>query len=348
MTRLAATLFLFLIGAALAACQDPAQQQQQQQGQAIQRPQGPTPLSQWAVVVVGGDWRDSDQRETPIFDNARRDVAQALLNVGFSRANMLQLSVNTGNEPGVYETNSQNMNAGSAHFTAGRSGCLFYFSSHGNQEGIVFGRREGLGPQVLAGLLNQWCGDRPTVVIVSACYSGVFVPALQGPNRMVMTAARPDRSSFGCGGTDRYPYFDECVLQSIPQSADLLGLAGTVVGCVQRRERQEGASPPSEPQVFIGDAIRPVLAAAPFVDGAAQANAPPQQTAPQQPQPPQGYEQPQAYPPQQGYPPQGYPQPQGYPPQEGYPPQGFPPAQGGSPQQPYGPPPEIQEFGPNG
>lgn len=306
----------------VAACSDG-------QPAAVQRPQGPSPLNQWAAVVVGGDWRDSDQNPTPIFDNARRDVAQALLSVGFRRENMLQLSVNTNNEPGVYETNSQNMNAGGAHTTQGRPGCLFYFTSHGNQQGIIFGRNEGMSPQVMAGLVNQWCGQQPTVVIVSACFSGVFVPALQGPNRMVMTAARPDRSSFGCGGTARYPYFDECVLQSIPQSTDFLGLAQTVTTCVQRREEQEGASPPSEPQVSIGDQIRPVLAAAPFVDGSAGGQATPQQQQPQ-PSPPQQ---------QPGYPPQ-YQQP-GYPPQ--YQPPEYPQG-GGKPQAPsqgYGPPPDI-------
>lgn len=338
---LAAATLLFV-----AACTDG-------QPAAVQRPQGPSPLNQGAAVVVGGDWRDSDQNPIPIFDNARRDVAQALLGVGFRRENMLQLSVNTNNEPGVYETNSQNMNAGGAQTTQGRAGCLFYFTSHGNQQGIIFGRNEGMSPQVMAGLVNQWCGQQPTVVIVSACFSGVFVPALQGPNRMVMTAARPDRSSFGCGGTDRYPYFDECVLQSIPQSTDFLSLAQTVTTCVQRREEQEGATPPSEPQVSIGDQIRPVLASAVFVDGSAGGGQPQQQQQQQQQQPaypPQGQ-------PQTGYPPQGQFQQPGYPPQYQQPQYQQPEYQqpqyqqgGGKPQAPsqgYGPPPDIQ-FGSSG
>jgi Peptidase C13 family len=37
------------------------------------------------------------------------------------------------------------------------------------------------------------------VFVISACYSGGFVDALKGPDSMVITAARSDRASFGCG-----------------------------------------------------------------------------------------------------------------------------------------------------
>ena len=76
---------------------------------------------------------------------------------------------------------------------------------------------------------------------------------------MVLTAARPDRSSFGCGETDRYPYFDECFLSSMPGAATFPALAVAVQGCVAKREIKEGMKPPSEPQLFIGGALRPLL-----------------------------------------------------------------------------------------
>lgn len=37
------------------------------------------------------------------------------------------------------------------------------------------------------------------VIVISACYSGGFIDALKGPTTMVITAARADRTSFGCG-----------------------------------------------------------------------------------------------------------------------------------------------------
>ena len=85
-----------------------------------------------------------------------------------------------------------------------------------------------ISPDKMAAIVGNACGSRPTVVIIAACYSGVFVPALAAPNRMVFTAARPDRPSFGCGDSDRYTFFDQCFLEAVPQSGDFPGLADRI------------------------------------------------------------------------------------------------------------------------
>ena len=108
----------------------------------------------------------------------------------------------------------------------------------------------------MASLVDDYCGKRPTVAVISACFSGVFVRDLEWPNRMVMTAARPDRTSFGCGATDRYTYFDDCFLQSLSVSKNLLDLSSAVPVCVSKRETAERIGPPSEPQVSIGPQMR--------------------------------------------------------------------------------------------
>jgi hypothetical protein len=97
------------------------------------------------------------------------------------------------------------------------------------------------------------------VVILSACFSGVFIPALADSNRVILTAARPDRTSFGCTQNDKYPYYDDCILSSFPQVSDFAALAAAARVCVGQREIKEGAKPPSEPQLFIGAGIRPYL-----------------------------------------------------------------------------------------
>ena len=94
--------------------------------------------------------------------------------------------------------------------------------------------------------------------------SGVFIPALRTENRMVLTAARPDRTSFGCGEANTYTFFDQCFLESIPQSRDFPMLATKVQNCVAQREVAEGAMPPSEPQVSIGFNISQSLSAYSF------------------------------------------------------------------------------------
>lgn len=215
----------------------------------------------WSAVVVAGDWHAHSGGPSEAFDNARRDVTAAFEQAGFAASNLRQFSVRPERYPGVALTKSepQAIYDALAELTPKASGgCLVYFSSHGAPQGVVVDQRF-LPPGVLANMLDTTCGQRPTVVIISACFSGVFVPALAGPNRMVLTAARPDRSSFGCGEADKYPYFDQCVLESMPHVADFSALATTVRACVAAREIKEGMKPPSEPQLFIGPALRAML-----------------------------------------------------------------------------------------
>src|SRR3954464_351282 len=194
----------------------------------------------WAGAVVAGDWHDHEGRPSEIFDNARRDVSAALGEIGFNPSNIAQFSVRPGRYPAAHPFDAD---AGSIADTMAdlseraRGGCLLYFSSHGSPSGIVLGQRF-LSPARLDAIVSDTCGERPTIVVISACYSGVFVRPLAAPNRMILTAARPDRSSFGCGGTTRYPYFDACFLATIDEVQDFRALAIRTKSCVARMERQ--------------------------------------------------------------------------------------------------------------
>jgi hypothetical protein len=238
------------------------------------QPAAASPFSDWSAVVVAGDWHAHSGGPSEAFDNARRDVSHALERAGFEPANLRQFSVRPERYKDVALTKSepQAIYDALADLTArATGGCLVYFSSHGAPQGVVVDQRF-LPPGVLASMLDSTCGKRPTVVIISACFSGVFVPALAGPDRMVLTAARPDRSSFGCGEADKYPYFDQCVLESLPNVGDFAKLATTVQGCVAAREVKEGMRPPSEPQLYIGAQLRPLLPLYPLGDGMAVRN----------------------------------------------------------------------------
>ena len=50
---------------------------------------------------------------------------------------------------------------------------------------------------------------RNRVVIVSACFSGAFIAPLANDNTIVMTAAAPDRSSFGCQPQNNWTFFGD-------------------------------------------------------------------------------------------------------------------------------------------
>lgn len=225
----------------------------------FQRPAAPEPFGNWAAVVVAADWRAGNGKPTAAFENARRDVSAALIRSGFRPENLRSYAANSSTQ-GVDETTARNVFSGLASLSRrAPEGCLVYLTSHGSPEGIVFGRNGHLPPARLAGLLDATCRGRPTVVMISACFSGVFVPALASPERLVVTAARRDRSSFGCGEDDVYPFFDGCVLESFPKAADFLALGRAVQACVARRETELKLSPPSEPQISAGARIGPLL-----------------------------------------------------------------------------------------
>jgi hypothetical protein len=218
-------------------------------------------FANWAVVVVAGDFHAHSGVPTEAFDNARRDVTQALIKAGFDPKHLQQFSVRPQNYPGE---NLLPSDPGLIDNTLislaqqAKDGCLIYFSSHGNTEGILVGDRL-LSPGELASMVDQACGQRPTVVILSACFSGVFVKPVTDSNRAVFTAARQDRTSFGCGESDRYPYYDDCILSSFPKVGDFQALATATRDCVAAKEIATGMKPPSEPQISVGAGLRPML-----------------------------------------------------------------------------------------
>ena len=52
-------------------------------------------------------------------------------------------------------------------------------------------------------------GIKNRVVVVSACHSGSFIPALADPTTLLITAAHADRTSFGCADKRQWTYFGD-------------------------------------------------------------------------------------------------------------------------------------------
>ncbi|HYC97815.1 C13 family peptidase [Brevundimonas sp.] len=214
---------------------------------------GQTPAGRfdgWATAVIAADWRDGGGQPIQAFDNARRDVTRGFIEAGLPREALVDHSLRPdAADPVTAAEALRNVTDVAARAPRG---CLLYFTSHGSPRGIVFGPDAILEPADMANLVRHWCGTRPTVVIVSACYSGVFVNALAGPNRMVLTAASRERTSFGCGAEETYPWFDGCVIETLQAATDFLALAAGTRACVARKEAAAGVTVPSEPQLFVG------------------------------------------------------------------------------------------------
>jgi hypothetical protein len=219
------------------------------------------PFAKWTAVVIAADNHSHSGARSDAFDNARRELSSGFVAAGFAPQHVRQFSVQPdANDPSAAAYTNENTIRNTVQQLLGEAGdgCLFYFTSHGDRTGIVFDNGK-LAPDELKSLIDRTCGGRPTVVVVSACYSGVFVPALTAPNQMVMTAARPDRSSFGCGDNDKYPYFDACMIEDLPSAATFPDLADRVKACVTSKETAQHFAPPSEPQVAIGPQVYTLL-----------------------------------------------------------------------------------------
>lgn len=137
---------------------------------------------------------------------------------------------------------------------------LFLFmTSHGAPEHRIateFGQLSlpGVDPEGLAAMLEA-SGIRWRIVVLSACYSGGFMPALASPDSIVLTAASADHVSFGCDDANEYTYFGEALFaHALPEATDLPGAAALAEARVREREAAEGFSH-SEPQRHFGERI---------------------------------------------------------------------------------------------
>jgi hypothetical protein len=208
--------------------------------------------SGWRAVLVAGD------NAEPVFDNAVASARNWLMSGGVPARNIQVLSATPeGRAAPAEPASSERILARIAGLRPARGeGCLVFITSHGQRgEGIWLAHSgEFLRPSDLAQALSAGCARAPTVVIVSGCFTGGFT-AVQAPNRIVVTAARIDRPSFGCSVERTYAVFDECLLASLPREATWRAVIAATQNCV--REQESGMQvAPSEPQVTFGAKVR--------------------------------------------------------------------------------------------
>jgi hypothetical protein len=135
---------------------------------------------------------------------------------------------------------------------------VLYVTTHGMPAGIVYhDGDEGYGvltPSRLASLLDGLGLDN-RLLILSACYSGVFVPALAAEGTALFTAAAPDRTSFGCAADNDWTFFgDAMVNRALRKPQPLVEASGEAVQLIALWEGAKGYAP-SQPQISIGAAV---------------------------------------------------------------------------------------------
>lgn len=137
-----------------------------------------------------------------------------------------------------------------------RDRVLLFISTHANP-GLLnisaAGRHlQPLTPQALGDALAP-LEKVPTVVVLSACYSGAFVEPLKAPNRVVITSTSARTTSFRCQYPGQHTPFAEALFGqedaaklSIP---DWMDRARNSIAAQEKRRKMSA----SKPLIFIGE-----------------------------------------------------------------------------------------------
>ena len=97
----------------------------------------------WAAIVVAGDFRAHSGAPSEVFDNGRRDITKALVNLGFVPSHIKQFSVRPeaghGNQLRSAPTSRRSTPSSASSRGRASGGCFLYFTSHGAPQGILIG-----------------------------------------------------------------------------------------------------------------------------------------------------------------------------------------------------------------
>lgn len=216
------------------------------------QPQRPGTVDAYVLVVA----LDSD----PVFNREAREAGRVLASRFGAAGRTIVLASDEGASKGDAAGSPQSLELALARVAEvmdrSEDVLVLYSTSHGEPDsGLIYkDLLRGAGvitPARLADDLRS-LGIRNRLVILQACFSGQFVPALKDRDSIVVTAAAADRSSFGCGAGNDWTYFGDALInhafrQPLPLDAQLRR-AIILIGAAEDRDQLT----PSNPQVSTG------------------------------------------------------------------------------------------------
>lgn len=142
---------------------------------------------------------------------------------------------------------------------------FLYFTSHGSKKSGLSVRLEykhtmlNLNGEQLAKILEE-NKIKNTVIIISACHSGAFIPHLQNDDTMIITSAAENKQSYGCTDEADLTYFAQAYFkEALSETTDLEKAFRLAKEKIEKREKDEELKRSSDPQIFIGKNIRKTL-----------------------------------------------------------------------------------------
>jgi hypothetical protein len=132
---------------------------------------------------------------------------------------------------------------------------ILYTTGHGATVGLYYADGDNgyglISPNRLAGMLDQ-LGLRNRLLILNACYSGVFVPRLQSETTAIVTAASFDRTSFGCIAENDWTFFGDAMVNHALRTPQPLAAAFAEANQLVAGWEAQLRVRPSLPQSHIG------------------------------------------------------------------------------------------------
>jgi Peptidase C13 family len=132
---------------------------------------------------------------------------------------------------------------------------ILYTTSHGAPIGLYYNDGDNgyglISPNRLAAMLDQ-LGLANRLLILNACFAGIFVPRLRSDSAAIITAASANRTSFGCVAENDWTFFGDALINHAMRSPQPLASAfAQASGLIAGWEAQFPV-PPSQPQISIG------------------------------------------------------------------------------------------------
>jgi hypothetical protein len=140
---------------------------------------------------------------------------------------------------------------------------VLFLTSHGSEEGLeVQNGSLPLGQLTPADLHQALDASaiRWRIIVVSACYAGVFLEELKTDSSAVVTASDAEHTSFGCDADRDLTWFGEAFLKdALPASDSLEDAFHKAAALIARREDAEHQVH-SNPLLYVGPLMRAKLA----------------------------------------------------------------------------------------
>lgn len=141
---------------------------------------------------------------------------------------------------------------------------VVFITSHGSSDGSVAALEHNrmsasLRPAHLQQMLTA-ANIVNRVIIVSACFSGGFIPPFADDGTIVLTAAAQDRTSFGCQPQRDWTFFGDALFsRNLRESKPLLQSFQDATVLIAQWEREQNLTPPSNPQQYVGQRAADLL-----------------------------------------------------------------------------------------